>query len=117
MRFARELGVVWAFAASILATSAQTLPISYSIQLQVRANTGGTAYNLPNGSTFNSVSSSLNDAGNVAVKVNTVGATTAPGLWFGGHGVGGLVYNTNDINAILSDPYLNNSNQASFPRS
>ena len=51
---------------------AQTLPINYQVQLQVRADTGGTAFNLPNGSTFNSVSPDLNNAGNVAVKVNTV---------------------------------------------
>src|ERR1043166_6662210 len=96
---------------------AQTLPNTYTIQLQVRANTGGTAYNLPNGSTFNSVSPSLNNTGNVAVKVNTVGATTSPGLWFGGHGAGSLVYNTNDNAAILSDAFLNNGNKVSFPRS
>ena len=95
---------------------AQPLPITYQIQLQVRADTGGTAYNLPNGSTFNSVSPNLNNSGNAAVKVNTVGATTSPGLWFGGHGTGSLVYNTNDNAAILSDPFLNQSNQASFPR-
>ena len=104
-------------AASFLSTaSAQTLPISYQLQLQVRADTGGTAFNLPNGSTFNSVSATINDAGNVAVKVNTVGATTSPGLWFGGHGIGALVYNANDSAAILSDAFLNNNNQASFPR-
>jgi hypothetical protein len=95
---------------------AQSFPINYQLQLQVRANTGGTAYNLPDGSTFNSVSPSLNDAGNVAVKVNTVGATTSPGLWFGGHGIGSLVHNANDDAAILSDGYLNNNDQVSFPR-
>ena len=93
-----------------------SLPIVYQIQLQVRADTGGTAFNLPNGSTFNSVTANLNDAGNVAVKVNTIGLTTSPGLWFGGHGSGAVVYNTNDDDAILSDPFLNQSNQASFPR-
>ena len=67
----------------------QTLPINYQVQLQVRADTGGTAFNLPNGSTFNSVSPGLNDLGKVAVKVNTVGLTTSPGLWFGGQGTGG----------------------------
>ncbi len=95
---------------------AQTFPINYQLQLQVRANTGGTAFNLPNGSTFNSVSPSLNNSGNVAVKVNTVGLTTSPGLWFGGHGAGSLVHNTSDTNAILSDPFLNNQNKVSFPR-
>lgn len=95
----------------------QTLPSSYQIQMQVRANTGGTAFNLPNGSTFNSVSPSLNNGGNVAVKVNTVGLTISPGLWFGGHGLGSLVHDANDDNAILSDPFLNNNNNASFPRS
>jgi hypothetical protein len=96
--------------------SAQTLPLNYNIQLQVRAATGGTAFNLPNGSTFNSVSSAINDAGNVAVKVSTVGQTTSPGLWFGGRGTGSLVYNANDNGALMSDPFLNNNNQVSFPR-
>ena len=95
---------------------AQTLPINYQLQLQVRADTGGSAFNLPNFSTFNSVTPSINDTGKVAVKVNTVGLTTSPGLWFGGHGTGMLVYNANDSAALLSDPLLNNNNQASFPR-
>ena len=60
--------------------SSPPLPINYQIQLQVRANTGGTAFNLPNGSTFNSVTPSLNNSGKVAVKVNTVGLTTSPGM-------------------------------------
>src|SRR2546423_14056342 len=68
----------------------RSLPIVYQIQLQARANTGGTAFNLPNGSTFNSVTANLNDAGNVGVKVNTIGLTTSPGLWFGGHGSGAV---------------------------
>jgi hypothetical protein len=96
--------------------SAQTLPLNYTIQLQVRAATGGTAFNLPNGSTFNSVSPAINDAGNVAVKVNTVGTTTSPGIWFGGRGTGGLAYNANDNAALMSDPFINNNNQVSFPR-
>lgn len=93
-----------------------SLPIVYNVQLQVRAELGGTAFNLPNGSTFNSVTSNLNDAGNVAVKVNTIGLTVSPGLWFGGRGTGGLVYNANDNDALLSDPFVNQSNQVSFPR-
>ena len=84
--------------------------------MQVRANLGGDAFNLPNGSTFNSVSAYLNDAGQVAVKVNTVGLTTSPGLWFGARGAGMLVYNANDGEAFLSDPFLNVHGQASFPR-
>jgi len=96
---------------------AATLPSSYTLQLQVRANTGGTAYNLPNGSTFNSVSASINNDGNVAVKVNTVGATVSPGLWFGGHGTGALVHDATDSNAILGDAMLNNLNQVTFTRS
>ena len=105
-------------AASLLGATAtaQTLPISYQVQLQVRADTGGTAFNLPNGSTFNSVTASVNDLGKVAVKVSTVGLTTSPGVWFGGQGTGALVYNANDNDAILSDTYVNCSNQVSFPR-
>lgn len=108
----------FAVAAAGLAKSsqAQTLPINYQVQLQVRADTGGTAFNLPNGSTFNSVTANLNDLGKVAVKVNTVGLTVSPGLWFGGQGAGGLVYNANDNDALLSDPWINVHNQVSFPR-
>ncbi len=96
--------------------SAQSLPITYQLQLQVRADLGGSAFNLPNGSTFNSVTPTLNDAGKVAVKVNTVGLTTSPGTWFGGQGAGMLVYNANDNEAFLSDPFINSNNQVSFPR-
>lgn len=94
----------------------QTLPLNYQVQLQVRADTGGTAFNLPNGSTFNSVTPTLNDLGKVAVKVNTVGLTTSPALWFGGQGAGSVAYNANDNDALLSDPYINVHNQVSFPR-
>src|SRR5439155_7555013 len=97
------------------ALAAPILPASYVVQLQARGDTGGTAFNMPNGSTFNSVSASLNDAGNVAVKVNTIGATTNPGLWFGGHGAGGVVYNSGNSSAVVSDPFLNQNNIASFP--
>ncbi|MEO5720519.1 MAG: hypothetical protein ABIR71_03485 [Chthoniobacterales bacterium] len=99
-----------------LPAGAQTLPLTYQLQMQVRATLGGDAFNLPNGSTFNSVSASLNDAGKVAVKVNTVGLTTSPGLWFGGQGTGMLVYNANDNEAFMSDPFVNANNQVSFPR-
>jgi hypothetical protein len=94
----------------------QTLPINYQVQLQVRADLGGSAFNLPNGSTFDSATSSLNDLGKVAVKVSTVALTTSPGIWFGGQGTGTLVYNANDNEALLSDPFLNTNNQVSFPR-
>ena len=50
------------------------------------------------------------------MKVNTIGLTTSPGLWFGGHGSGAAVYNANDNNALVSDPFVNQSNQVSFPR-
>src|SRR4051812_40653902 len=102
--------------AAVSSISAQQLPLQYNVQLQVRATLGGSAFNLPNFSTFNSVSPSINDAGNVAVKVSTIGQSTNPGLWFGGHGTGGLVYNANDSEALMSDPFINNNNQVSFPR-
>jgi hypothetical protein len=118
-RFLRASGIGFAALAVGSLTQhihGQTLPLNYQVQLQVRADTGGTAFNLPNGSTFNSVTPTLNDLGKVAVKVNTIGLTTSPGLWFGGQGTGGLVYNANDNAALLSDPYINIHNQISFPR-
>ncbi|HMJ06691.1 MAG TPA: hypothetical protein VK474_10585 [Chthoniobacterales bacterium] len=116
-RFLRDFAVLF-FAIAPLAgpAAAQSLPLPYQLQMQVRATLGGDAFNLPNGSTFNSVTPSLNDAGKVAVKVNTVGLTTSPGLWFGGQGVGALVYNANDNEAFMSDPFVNAANQVSFPR-
>jgi hypothetical protein len=99
-----------------LAASAQTLPLNYQIQLQVRAAGGGSAFNLPNGSTFNSVSASLNNSGNIAVRVNTVGATVSPGLFFGGRGTGSLVHNANDSAALFGDAFINNNNQVTFTR-
>jgi hypothetical protein len=84
--------------------------------MQVRAASGSSAFNLPNGSTFNSATASLNDSGRVAVRVSTVGGTVSPGLFFGGHGAGGIVYNANDNSAIFGDAFLNNNNQVSFTR-
>ena len=96
--------------------NAQTLPLSYQPQLQVRAATGGSAFNLPNGSTFNSSSASLNDRGQVVVRPNTLGSTSNPGLFFGGHGTGTVVYNANDGGALLGDPFINQNNQVTFTR-
>ena len=103
-------------ASSIQYASAQTLPIDYQLQMQVRASLGGSAYNLPSGSTFNSVSASLNDLGKVAVKVSTIGGTTSPAIFFGGQGTGSLVHDANDNAAILGEVFLNNNNQVSFTR-
>ncbi|HEX8618666.1 MAG TPA: dockerin type I domain-containing protein [Thermoanaerobaculia bacterium] len=103
-----------ALAASI--ADAQTLPINYQLQLQVRAATGGSAFNLPNGSTFNSASASLNDRGEVVVRPNTLGTTTNAGLFFGGHGTGTVVYNANDQAALLGDPFINQNSQVTFTR-
>ncbi|CAN5637199.1 hypothetical protein BH20VER1_BH20VER1_02830 [soil metagenome] len=114
-----RIAVLAAASALVIAASApaQTLPLNYHLQLQVRAATGGTAYNLPNGSTFNSVSVSLNESGEIAAKVNTIGGTVSPGIFFGGHGVGGLVHNAGDNEAIFGDAFLNNNNQITWTRS
>jgi hypothetical protein len=37
-------------------------------------------------------------------------------LFFGGRGMGGLVYNANDASAIFGDAFINNNNQISFTR-
>ena len=99
-----------------LTAAAQSIPIDYQLQMQVRAASGSSAFNLPNGSTFNSATASINDSGRVAVRVSTVGGTVSPGLFFGGHGAGGIVYNANDNSAIFGDAFLNNNNQVSFTR-
>lgn len=90
-------------------------PLSaYSFQLQARAATGGSAFNLPAGSSFTSISPQINDAGTVSFRVQTVGGTFDPGsgesrygIWRGARGSGGVVA-LGDLGALVTnDTHMN----------
>lgn len=92
-------------ATAIFACAAHAgLPDAYTdFELQARSNllVNDNGFNLPPGSSFNSIDASLNDNAEVAFTVGVVpdGASSHGGMWYGSHGVGGLVYEApnNDV--------------------
>ena len=74
------------------------VPTYHSVELQARSNllVNDPGWNLPPGSSFNSISASINDSRIVTfpvqiVPINGDQGNTGPGLWHGSHGVGGIV--------------------------
>ena len=75
-----------------------TIPEYGDTELEARMNllaNGDAGYNLPPGSSFNSISVDVEDTGLVAFRVQLVPdaddpSQYRPGLWFGGHGVNGF---------------------------
>ena len=71
------------------------IPTYISIQLQARTNllVNDEGYNLPPGSSFNSISAAIDPQGHVAFPVQIVpdGGASKPGVWYGGNGAGGIV--------------------------
>ncbi|MDC8012407.1 hypothetical protein [Tahibacter soli] len=80
------------------------VPAYDTFQLQARTNllVNDNGWNLPPGSSFNSISAKIDDARRVAFPVQVVpnGASSSPGLWFGGDGVGGIVF-TGPADALI----------------
>lgn len=91
-----------------------------AIELQARTNllVNDKGYNLPPGSSFNSISPSLNDDGDVAFGVQVVHdvdtGTDRPGLWFGRHGDGDIVHEGEASDRINPDASINNAGQVAF---
>jgi len=86
--------IVW-----IPLTAAGALPNYADMELQARSNllVNDNGYNLPPGSSFNSISADIDDSAMVAFRVQLVPDEEhpnqyRPGVWFGGHGAGALVY-------------------------
>ena len=112
------------FATSILAVASladAALPAYGGIELQARSNllVNDNGWNLPPGSSFNSISASINSAAQVAFRVQVVPdagdpGLSRPGVWLGAHGVGGLVY-TGDIDALIdNDACINDAGDVIF---
>ncbi|WP_257388172.1 choice-of-anchor tandem repeat NxxGxxAF-containing protein [Tahibacter caeni] len=96
-RTTRYASTVLALAAVLAAPARAQLPTYAPPQLQARTNllVNDNGYNLPPGSSFNSISADIDDGGRVAFPVQVVpnGASSSPGVWFGpGDGSGGIVF-------------------------
>lgn len=91
---------------------AATVPDYTRFQIQARTNliVNDPGYNLPPGASFNSISAHLDDAARVSfpVQVVPVGASGAPGVWFGANGKGALVY-TGPVDALISSETHHNA--------
>lgn len=68
-------------------------------QLQARTNLpiNGSSFNLPEGSSFNSVTVDLNDNAQVSFKVQVLPGSNAMGVWFGGNGSGSIVCQSENV--------------------
>jgi len=88
------------------------LPDYGAFQLQARSNllVNDNGYNLPPGSSFNSISAHIDDQARVSFPVQVVptGGSSAPGVWFGANGVGALVH-LGPVDALVSSETHHNA--------
>lgn len=110
------LCVLLLFFNSAVATAA--VPDYAAPQLQARSNllVNDNGYNLPPGSSFNSITAHINDSGRVAFAVQVVpdGAGSGPGVWLGGNGTGAIVFLGPPDALISSSLRLNNDGVVVF---
>ncbi|HET9032447.1 MAG TPA: hypothetical protein VFN25_06040 [Dokdonella sp.] len=105
-----------------LSTAHAEVPDYVQFELQARSNllVNDDGWNLPPGSSFNSISASINNAGKVAfpvqiVPINGNQSNTGVGLWFGSHGVGGIVVlHEAPIDGIAFRVSINASGQVAY---
>lgn len=94
------------------------LPTYAAFELQARSNllVNDAGYNLPPGSSFNSISAAINDDAEVAFTVGVVpdGTSSHPGVWSGSHGAGALVYDGPPDAFINSDAAVNSAGAIAF---
>lgn len=95
------------------------LPSYIAPQLQARTNllVNDNGFNLPPGSSFNSISADIDDSGRVAFPVQVVpnGSSSGPGIWFGnGDGNGAVVYYGPVDSLVSASLRLNNLGLAVF---
>jgi hypothetical protein len=94
------------------------LPPPSAFELQARTNLliNDNGYNLPPGASFNSISADINELGEVAFPVQVLPQTggSAPGLWLGAGGVGGIVFEA-PLDAFISSAMsINDSGDVVF---
>jgi hypothetical protein len=109
--------------AALLMTAAAhaALPGYSSFELQARSNllVNDNGYNLPPGSSFNSISADINAGAQVAFRVQVVPDAVDPGqsrsgIWLGAHGGGALVYTGPIDRSIDNEACLNDNGDIAF---
>ncbi len=93
------------------------VPDYSTLELQARTNlpVNGPSFNLPSGSSFNSITVSINDEAEVAFKVQILPGTNAAGIWFGGAGMGGIVCESENLEDVfVTDVSLDNTPRIAF---
>lgn len=105
----RRIAFRAALLACLPAAASAALPEYGTFELEARTNllVNDEGYNLPPGSSFNSISADIDDSAMVAFRVQLVPDEKdpdqyRPGLWFGGHGTGGIVY-TGPVDASIDN--------------
>lgn len=116
-RFFTHAGGLWHGAGAIVLCTCSAhawaaVPAYGEFELQARTNliVNDAGFNLPPGSSFNSISAHIDDQARVSfpVQVVPVGASSAPGVWFGGAGSGALV-TTGPIDSVISSETHHNT--------
>jgi hypothetical protein len=118
---ARHFCCTLACAVATVPTAYSALPSYTDVELQARSNllVNDNGWNLPPGSSFNSISASINASAQVAFRVQVVPdagdpGLSRPGVWLGAHGIGGLVY-TGDIDALIdNEACINDAGDIAF---
>ncbi len=114
-----QLGVALLASLPVLASAA--LPDYGAAEIQARTNLliNDEGFNLPPGSSFNSISADIDDDAHVAFRVQLVPDEAnpnqyRPGLWFGGHGEGGIVWTGGVDGSIDNDVRITHPAGANF---
>lgn len=102
------------------ATAAETADYD-TIELQARTNllVNDEGFNLPPGSSFNSITPDINDAAQIAFRVQFTAAegdptSGAPGIWFGGDGTGSIVHRGTENESVPNEASLNENGDIAF---
>ena len=94
------------------------VPTWSDIELQARSNllVNDNGWNLPPGSSFNSISAAINDTAQVAFTVGVVPGAggSHPGLWTGASGSGALVYEGPADSGISPEASINATGRIVF---
>ncbi|MBZ0267997.1 hypothetical protein K8I85_07565, partial [bacterium] len=111
-RFGFALAALLAALLAAASPARADVPTYSTIGLRARSNIVD-GFRIPPGSSFNSGSPSLNDAGALAFRLIVVGNTGNAGLWYGKGATGSVVYDA-PSGPLLSDPFVNATGQTSF---
>jgi hypothetical protein len=99
-------------AVGLTAACPATVPDYTGFDLMIRSNFAD-AYRLPDGVFFANATPALNDAQQVAVKLDVISGTDAQGVWAGDVKVGEIAYQTSPF-ALVSDPSINSAGYVVF---